>query len=93
MCKNVGREGTANLVVIPAFVNKISQENERGLEIAPPPVGRGLTDCKSNGTNIVCYTIEKLASPLIVDQKITPLINGLKIQLTCPPTYMRVTMY
>ena len=43
MCKVVGREGTASLVVIPALVEKISQENERGgLEIAPPPVGRGL---------------------------------------------------
>ena len=43
MCKIVVREGTASLVVIPALVWKISQENERGLEIAPPPVGRGLT--------------------------------------------------
>ena len=43
MCRNVGREGTASLAVIPASVQKISQENERGgLEIAPPPVGRGL---------------------------------------------------
>ena len=44
MCKIVGGEGTASLVMIPALVWKISQENERGggLEIAPPPVGRGL---------------------------------------------------
>ena len=42
MCKILGREGTASLVVIPALVWKISQENEMGggLEIAPPPVGR-----------------------------------------------------
>ena len=42
MCKNVGREGTAILVVIPALVWKISQENERG-DSKFPPVGRGLT--------------------------------------------------
>ena len=44
MCKVVGGEGTTSLVVIPALVYKISQENERGggLEIAPPPEGRGL---------------------------------------------------
>ena len=35
MCTIVGREGTARMVVIPALVQKISQENERGLETAP----------------------------------------------------------
>ena len=37
MCKNVGREGTASLAVIPALVEKISQENERGARNTPPP--------------------------------------------------------
>ena len=39
MCKIVGKEGTASLVVIPALVLKVSQENERGLEKSPPPSG------------------------------------------------------
>ena len=44
MCKIVGREGIASLVVIPALVWKISQENERGdRNSPPPPVGRGLS--------------------------------------------------
>ena len=44
MWKIVGREGTASLVVIPALVWKISQENERGARNSPPPpVGRGLS--------------------------------------------------
>ena len=37
MCKIVGREGTASLVVIPALVQKISQENQRGARNSPPP--------------------------------------------------------
>ena len=44
MCKNVGREGTASLVVIPELVWKISQENQRGARNSPP-VGRGLMLC------------------------------------------------
>ena len=51
MCKIVGREGTTRLVVIPALVWKISQENERGgggLEIAPHQLGRGLSANKAN---------------------------------------------
>ena len=35
MCKIVVGEGNASLVVIPVIIEKISQENERGLEIAP----------------------------------------------------------
>ena len=37
MCKNVRREGTASLVVIPGLVSNISQENERGARNSPPP--------------------------------------------------------
>ena len=40
MCKIVGREGTASLVVIPALVWKISQENERGARNSPPSGAR-----------------------------------------------------
>ena len=43
MCKIVGREGTASLVVISALVQTISQENERGARNSPP-VGRGLME-------------------------------------------------
>ena len=39
MCKNVGREGNASLVVIPALVWKISQQNERGARNSHPPSG------------------------------------------------------
>ena len=44
MCKNVVREGTASLAVIAATVlEDIARKREGGgLEIAPPPVGRGL---------------------------------------------------
>ena len=40
MCKIVGREGTASLVVIPALIQKISQENERGARNSPPSGAR-----------------------------------------------------
>ena len=48
MCNIVGREGTASLVVIPALVEKISQENERGGARNSPPVGRGLRNLLGN---------------------------------------------
>ena len=42
-------------MVIPALVWKISQENQRGgLEIAPPPVGRGLMEARG----VQCFEIE-----------------------------------
>ena len=49
MCKIVGREGTASLVVIPALVlvldcialEDIARKREGGLEIAPPQWGAG----------------------------------------------------
>ena len=49
MCTIVGREGTASLVMIPALVWKISQENERGARNSPPPLGRGLTLARTGG--------------------------------------------
>ena len=47
MCKIVGREGTASLVVIPALIRRYRKKTRGGggLEIAPPPpVGRGLNN-------------------------------------------------
>ena len=62
MCKNVGREGTANLVVIPALVQKISKKTRGGLEIAPPPpVGRGL----NNIVKSEVYVHKKWVVPLL----------------------------
>ena len=58
MCKIIGRDGTANLVVIPALVKKISKENERGLEIALPQVGRGLRNRKLQFWTTVNFEIE-----------------------------------
>ena len=50
MCKNVRREGTASLVVIPALVENISQENERGGGARnSPPVERGLIRAQLGG--------------------------------------------
>ena len=41
MCKIVGREGTASLVVIPALgLEDIARKREGGLEIAPPSGAR-----------------------------------------------------
>ena len=44
MCKGVGGEGTASLVVIPALVSEdIARKREGGgLENSPSPVGRGV---------------------------------------------------
>ena len=43
-------------MVIPASVKKISQENEKGLEIAPPPSSGARVDSKLQQpvTNVVC---------------------------------------
>ena len=37
MCKNVGREGTASLVVILHWFRRYRKKTRGGLEIAPPP--------------------------------------------------------
>ena len=59
MCKIVGREGTASLVVIAALVSKISQENQRGggARNSPPPSG-----ARVNVVNVIAHSYLKSRS-------------------------------
>ena len=40
MCKNAGKEGTASLVVIPAWFRRYRKKTRGGLEIVPPSGAR-----------------------------------------------------
>ena len=94
MCKNVGREGTASLAVISATVQKIFQENERGLEIAPPPsgarVGRAATAIVPTWLPAVVVTIVQSHLQLLLSQVTCNCRYDRPIPSAAVPSYLYV---